>query len=72
MEKPFFSIVIPTYNRGNYLKLAIKSILRQNYDDYEIIITDNASTDNTKEVIYSFRNKKIKYFNYLNSFSYFT
>ncbi len=62
MEKPFFSIVIPTYNRGNYLKLAIKSILRQNYDDYEIIITDNASTDNTKEVIYSFRNKKIKYF----------
>lgn len=62
MNKPFFSIVIPTYNRSKNLVIAIKSVLRQNFNDYEIIISDNASTDDTEKICKSFKNKRIKYF----------
>ena len=60
-DKPFISICIPTYNRSNYLKDSIKSALNQKYDNYEIIIVDDGSTDKTKEVVQSFGNEKICY-----------
>ncbi|MBX3043622.1 MAG: glycosyltransferase [Candidatus Kapabacteria bacterium] len=66
-NKPFFSICIPTYNRGNYLKDAIKSALNQDYDNYEIVIVDDGSTDNTKQNVDSFNSDKIKYFYQNNS-----
>jgi glycosyltransferase involved in cell wall biosynthesis len=50
-EKPFFSIIIPTYNRGYIISKAIESVLKQNFKDWEIIIVDDGSTDNTKEII---------------------
>ena len=62
MSKPFFSVVIPTYNRSDYLNVAIKSVLRQSFNDYEIIVSDNASTDDTEKICKSFKNKRIKYF----------
>lgn len=55
------SVVIPTYNRANLLPKAVKSVLEQNHQSIEIIIVDDLSTDNTKEVIASFQNEKIKY-----------
>lgn len=58
---PFISICIPTYNRANYLKEAIESALNQNYGKYEIIIVDDGSTDNTKEVVDKFDSSKIRY-----------
>jgi len=61
MYRPFFSIVIPTYNRASYLKIAIRSILRQDFDNYEIVISDNASADNTAKVCQSFKDKRIRY-----------
>lgn len=61
MSKPFFSIVIPTYNRSDDLNVAIKSVLRQSFNDYEIIVSDNASTDNTEKICKSFNDKRIKY-----------
>lgn len=45
------SIIIPTYNREEYIERAVLSILRQTYDRYEIIIVDDGSTDHTQEVI---------------------
>jgi len=48
---PFFSIIIPTFNRVRFLDLTIRSIIRQNFTSYEIIISDNASTDGTKDLV---------------------
>lgn len=59
---PDFSIAIPTFNRCNYLKKAIKSVLRQKNISLEIILSDNCSTDKTREVVKEFKDKRIKYF----------
>jgi glycosyltransferase involved in cell wall biosynthesis len=56
-----FSIVIPTYNRSNNLSKAIKSILSQTYTNFEIIIIDDGSTDETASVIKSFGDPRIIY-----------
>lgn len=50
MNIPAVSIGLPVYNGENYLKQAIESILSQTYHDFELIISDNASTDNTMEI----------------------
>ena len=47
--KPFFSIIVPTYNRAQKLMCAIDSVLSQKFEDFELIIVDNGSTDGTKE-----------------------
>jgi len=62
-NKPFFTIGIPTFNRANYLKLAIESVLKQDFNDYEILIIDNRSTDNTKTVVRSYcsQHRNIRY-----------
>lgn len=59
--QPFFSVIIPTYNRADLLEVAIKSVLAQEYTNYEIVVADDSSTDNTPEVIESFNSDKIKY-----------
>lgn len=62
------SVIIPTYNRSAYLKLAIESILNQSYTNFEIIITDNASTDDTETVVKAFNSDKIKFFKNLENY----
>lgn len=59
MKKPFFTVVIPTYNHANFLKRSLKSVLNQSFQDFEILVIDNCSTDNTEEVISSFKSSKI-------------
>ena len=59
---PFFSIVIPTYNRAKFLKTTLLIILKQTFQDFELIISNNCSTDETVEVVQSFKDKRIRYF----------
>ena len=54
------SIILPTYNRGNLLEVAIKSVLDQSYSNWELIIIDNNSTDNTDDIINQYKNHKIR------------
>ena len=56
------TILMPTYNRAEFfLPRAIKSVLAQTYDDWELIIGDDGSTDNTTEVVKNFSDRRIKY-----------
>jgi len=59
MNKINFSIVIPSYNRKNYLKKAIESVLNQSYEYYEIIVIDNNSIDGSQGYIKSLKRKNI-------------
>jgi glycosyltransferase involved in cell wall biosynthesis len=57
------SIIIPTYNRVHYLKQALESALSQDCDEYEVVVSDNASTDGTLELLQQYSNHSIvRYF----------
>src|SRR5438067_2410739 len=58
---PTVSVIIPTYNRAEFLRLAITSVLNQTFQDSEIIVVDDASEDHTRKVVSSFSDKRIKY-----------
>ena len=62
MTNPLVSIIIPTYNRPNYLQRAIESALNQTYSNLEIIVVDDCSTNNLLSIIEIFNDKRIKYF----------
>ena len=59
------SVIIPAYNGDRYIGEAIEGVLAQTYDDYEIIVVDDGSTDNTSQVIKQYGDR-IKYFNQAN------
>ncbi len=59
-KKLLVSISIPTYNCARYLKKALESIINQTYDNLEIIISDNASTDDTLTLLQEFNDPRIK------------
>ncbi len=56
------SVYITAYNKGNFLGEAIQDLLNQTFKNFEIIISDNNSTDNTEDVVKGFKDKRIKYF----------
>lgn len=59
---PKVSVIIPTYNRAEFLRFAITSVLNQTFQDFEIIVVDDASIDNTEDVVRSLSDKRISYF----------
>jgi glycosyltransferase involved in cell wall biosynthesis len=61
MKTPFFSIVIPTFNRSDLFPYAVRSILKQTFDDFEIIVCDNFSDDATPEAAKQFTDSRFKY-----------
>ncbi len=58
---PLVSIVIPTYNRAHLLLRAVRSALAQTYQNIEVIIVDDGSTDNTQEIVKSFDDPRVQY-----------
>lgn len=58
---PKVSVVVPTFNSAKYIREALLSILVQDYHDYEIIVVDDASTDDTAEVVKDLNSDKINY-----------
>lgn len=58
---PFFSIIIPTYNRSEKLKNTITSVLNQTFEDFELLIMDDGSTDDTETVVKSFNDSRVLY-----------
>lgn len=58
---PTVSVVIPTYNRASVLSRAINSVLSQSFEDLELVIVDDGSTDETEEVIRSYDDPRIEY-----------
>ena len=58
---PKVSICIPTYNTAKYLPVAIESVLRQGFSDFELVICDDGSTDNTPEICGSYDDPRIRY-----------
>ena len=59
------TVILINYNQSKYLRDAIKSVLNQSYKDYELIIIDNGSIDNSKKIIETFLNdNRINYLNY--------
>ena len=63
---PEISVILPVYNSQNYIKKSIESVLTQTFDDFELIIVNDGSTDNTLNIINSFSDSRIKIINQSN------
>ena len=61
--EPTFSVCVPTYNYGRFMTDTIESVLQQDLEDFELIITDDASTDGTRELVESYAadDKRVRY-----------
>lgn len=57
-SKPYFSIIIPTYNRAKLIQKTLKSVLSQTFEDFEVIIIDNCSEDNSVEALQKYLEDK--------------
>ena len=66
MAQPFFSVIIPTFNYASFLKDALNSLKKQSFKNFEIIVIDNFSKDNTEEVVNKYQ-MKIHYEKFNNS-----
>lgn len=64
---PLVSVVIPSYNYGKYIGQSISSVLCQTFTDFELIIIDDGSKDNTREVVSQFKDKRLRYHYQYNS-----
>lgn len=66
-DQPLVSIITPIFNRAHYIGETICSVLAQTYPNFELLVVDNGSTDNTREVVSSFADPRIRYFHQENS-----
>lgn len=68
MEKiPLVSVIIPSYNREHLIGRSIRSVLNQTYEEIEVIVVDDGSTDNTRDVVNNFNDKRIRYIHHDNN-----
>jgi len=66
MNDILFTIVIPTYNRAKFIRNTIDSVLVQSYENFEVIVVDDGSTDNTGEIVRSIKDPRLSYYNKAN------
>lgn len=64
--KMMFSVIIPAYNAALYIKKSINSVLNQTFSDFEILIVDDGSTDDTKEIVKTIEDDRIHYIYQIN------
>lgn len=57
-KQPYFSIITPSLNQGQFIEQAIKSVLKQNYPSFEHIVIDGLSTDNTLQILGKYKHLK--------------
>jgi glycosyltransferase involved in cell wall biosynthesis len=62
-KNPLVSIIMPTYNAGNYLREAIESIFSQTYQNFELIVINDGSTDNTQSILSSYNDSRLRIIN---------
>ena len=55
------SVIVPTYNHATHLSRALRSVFKQTYENWELIVVDNHSTDNTEALVESFNSPRVKY-----------
>lgn len=65
-ESPLVSVILPTHNRGPMLAQAIESVLSQSFDDLELIVVDDGSTDKTAEIAKAYGGLRLKYLKHEN------
>ena len=63
---PFFSIIIPLFNKEKFLKATLESVFEQTFSDFEILVINDGSTDKSLEIVESIQHKKIKIYNQKN------
>lgn len=63
---PFFSVIIPLYNKEKFIKNTLESVLNQTFEDFELLIVNDGSTDSSEAVVQSFSDKRIHYFHKTN------
>ncbi|MFC1794245.1 glycosyltransferase, partial [Planctomycetota bacterium] len=61
-SNPLVSVIIPAYNAAEHIAEAIESVIIQNYRNFELVIINDGSTDNTEEIVAGFKDERIKYF----------
>ena len=67
MNEPLVSVVMPTYNHAQFIKDAIDSVRGQTYLNWELIIIDNYSEDNTRDIIEAYADDRIRYVQFRNN-----
>ncbi|MGA2241850.1 MAG: glycosyltransferase family 2 protein [Verrucomicrobiota bacterium] len=60
-REPLLSVFIPTYNYGRFLGEAVESVLSQNFGDFELFVIDNASTDETRDVMQKYKDTRVEF-----------
>lgn len=61
MGRAMVSVCIPTFNNAGYLRDSIRSVLTQRFEDFELIVLDDASTDNTPAVVEAIHDPRLRY-----------
>ncbi|MBD2721800.1 glycosyltransferase family 2 protein [Hymenobacter armeniacus] len=62
MTNPYFSVVIPTYNRAAFIGATLDSVLAQDFSEFEVLVVDDGSTDNTAAVVQAYTDPRLHYF----------
>ena len=67
LKQPFFSIIIPTYNHAHLIRKCLDSVINQSLSNWEAIVVNNFSEDNTIEIVNSYSDDRIRLINYKNN-----